>query len=729
MLMSVLEKDRNIEMRKNMSLRIQKIVYYMSLLILVGILVIAGVLIGMHNEKERIKQQDQAEVVTDIAVVNLDEGIYEDGVKKYYSTILMDLEADNLTIENLESARQGILDGSYAAYILIPAEFSQNATSINNIPTKAVLEFAMNPNLREDVSRLTMANVKNFEIGLNTNMSYMYVQALLAEFHNVQDLSGVILNNDMSEMERLLAVDANALLVLPEYEEVDRIDPDLEEIEFHETFDKNEEILDSIYENYESFVKEGEDAFTAMKEKEENVVAEVEAFYEAVSEIDIAVDENGDSVIEPGLENLETYITDYDVEFEKQKKQIVDIVSILTEEEIREEVEQEGDGSGELGDGNTSVEDNINGEESNIEDEIDDGFNFDVEIKPIPQIIKENIESCLQESNTLIENGNAVNRQLINETQEIIGDLRNILSEHAGGEGQYDGEQEPDVEMNAEVTADIVATLERLEELEGKVTQIQEIELIDVDDVYSADIALEPFQILTEEVNKIPKMDIQEYSSIFEEEVVIPLREEIEGENQNVQKAGETMLMPLEEYITELVEFDLFSLYDYDAMDKLLEEFGDNIFALENQIVDVHGEYEEYVSDAVEDANDTMAIMQEELEDAYHNTAGNVDKEVSLAKEYRESMNALNTDILGSFQQKLPYTRVGQLEYVQAYDFMVKPIQMTDASISRNRTTIWHDSDMLRNIFIGMIVTWCMCICTLLFMRIRNFSKDASDNE
>ena len=239
-----------------MELRIQKILYRVVVLLLVGILLLAGALIGMYNERDRLKQQDQAEVVTDIAVVNLDEGIYENGVKTYYSTILMDLEADNLVSENLESARQGILNGNYAAYILIPAEFSQNATSINNVPQKAVLEFAINPNLREDVSRLTMANVKNFEISLNTNMSYMYVQALLSEFHNVQDLSGTILKNDTTEMERLLAVDSNALLVFPEYEEVERVEPDFDEIEFDETFDKNVEILDSVYENYETFVKD-----------------------------------------------------------------------------------------------------------------------------------------------------------------------------------------------------------------------------------------------------------------------------------------------------------------------------------------------------------------------------------------------------------------------------------------------------------------------------------------
>ncbi len=72
------------------------------------------------------------------------------------------MNSDYLVVENLETARQGINNGTYAAYIVIPSQFSHNAISINQEPQKAVLEFAMNPNLREDISRLTMANIKNF---------------------------------------------------------------------------------------------------------------------------------------------------------------------------------------------------------------------------------------------------------------------------------------------------------------------------------------------------------------------------------------------------------------------------------------------------------------------------------------------------------------------------------------------------------------------------------------
>ncbi len=112
----------------------QKIIKVISIVLFQTILIFIGILAGMQNEKNIIKQEEQAEIVTDIAVVNLDEGVFEENKKSFYFSEVMNLEEDFFVSENLEAARAGINNGSYAAYILIPAEFSQNAVSINNTP-------------------------------------------------------------------------------------------------------------------------------------------------------------------------------------------------------------------------------------------------------------------------------------------------------------------------------------------------------------------------------------------------------------------------------------------------------------------------------------------------------------------------------------------------------------------------------------------------------------------
>ena len=58
---------------------IHKITKLLFLILSEGIIILSAGLIGMHNERTRILQEQEADTVTDIAVVNLDEGILEEG--------------------------------------------------------------------------------------------------------------------------------------------------------------------------------------------------------------------------------------------------------------------------------------------------------------------------------------------------------------------------------------------------------------------------------------------------------------------------------------------------------------------------------------------------------------------------------------------------------------------------------------------------------------------------
>lgn len=681
--------------------RIQTILYAVSIVLLAGILLFAGCLIGMQNEKERLKQYEQAEIVTEIAIVNLDEGIYEDGEKIYYSSELMDLEADYLVAENLETARQGILNGSYAAYILIPAEFSRNATSINAIPEKAVLEFAINPNLREDVSRLTMSNVKNFEISLNTNMSYMYVQALLSEFHTAQDMSGTILKNDNIETERLQAIDATELLVEPEYEEIEENDTEIEEVDFNETFDQNQMILDSLYTTYESFVLEGEEAFAAIKEKELVIEEGMGTFSESIEEVDIQTDEEGNNVYAEGLIALDEYLQEYNMNFDTQIELVKDIVDAISGEENEDsDIGTEGgEGSDTAHEDGTSLETEPEEGEGTDTPEIEDILGVDM--KPVTEIIKDNIILTLETANTRITDCNTANAQKIENAKTYITELKEILAEQGADE----------------------ELINKVNNLENELDGLQAVEELSIENTFDETIALEPFRILKQEVEKIEKIETEEYQTIFTEQVLQPLEDEVNAENQAIKTAGESIMTPLGEYMTELEELDLYEYYDEEAMDGLLEEFGENIFTMEEDVLETHGEYEDLVDNTIEHANETMETHQKNLEDAYESTTQNVSGEVNLAIQNRVAMNEVNSEILVSFREKLPYTRIGQLEYVQAYDFMVKPLKMSDSSIHENKTIVWQEYDFWRNALIIMIISWCTCSMLLFYLKMKTYAE------
>lgn len=85
------------------------------------------------------KENNQQEVITQnlIAVVNADEGVYIDGKKVNYAADFMDFPNTNFASTGLMDARDGVENGRYAAYVILPNNFSQAVTSINTKPEKA----------------------------------------------------------------------------------------------------------------------------------------------------------------------------------------------------------------------------------------------------------------------------------------------------------------------------------------------------------------------------------------------------------------------------------------------------------------------------------------------------------------------------------------------------------------------------------------------------------------
>jgi len=890
-------------------MKLQKIIKIFSLILMEMILLLSAGMLGMQNERKRIIQEEQAETVTDIAIVNLDKGVYENNTTKYYSSELMNLDLDNLVAENLEAARQGINNGSYAAYILIPAEFSENAVSLNSVPTKSALEFAVNPNLREDVSRLTMANIKNFEINLNTNMSYMYVQAILEEFHGVQDSAGIIMKNDSDEMARLMGIAPEGLMASPEPFEVEWADPDIEDVDFDEAFETNSQISEDLRDNYDEFVTQGEEAFEVIKEGEAAVVEGMDTFLDIMMEIDIETDDEGNVVYEQGLNDLSAYVEEYEEEFTQQKNKVFEMIDASvfitptptptqgTETPMPASSPTPTSIGGQVPEPvstptstPTMVPDEV--PTATITPEIPGGDqepsptpSATPEVVSIPEIIKKTLDNSLDKANQQIAEKNANMENQINEIRKKIADMQKLLggqtstitygvliqgastsgqtsddmpenqdssskqeedaennpaaedgtdsgnaSEKEDGTGsgnaskKEDGtgsgndsekgedtdskndltgeensdaaenpvdEEEPDdgndlMEENKpnsknnvsdekeqdvgnasvdeqESYGEIVAKttirkpmpifmspvagtdtvnaattlndiqvkqlLDALDEIEEALNQITLLDEMTIEEIYDEEIIKEEFRNLAKEIQALPELSIDEYTGIFEEGIIGPLQEEIINENTKVQDEGSKYMEIQSEYLEELGLFDPYEYYDYEKMDKLTAAFMENIFELEEKVYESQDGYLELVYDTVDTSNESMDAMQENLEKAYVGTEGNVHKEVELAKEYRQQMNETNIEILGGFKEKLPYTRVGKLEYVQAYDFMVKPIKMWDNSVNRNRVSFWQDTDILRNILISLIVIWGISVCALLVIRVYYDARENFDGE
>ena len=827
-------------------MELQRIIKFISIMLFESILLLVGGIFGFQNERNRIKQEDQAEIVTDIAIVNLDEGIYENSGKKFYSTELMDLDVDNLIPENLEVARMGINNGNYAAYIIIPAEFSANAVSLNSIPEKSVLEFAVNPNLREDVSRLTMANIKNFEISLNTNMSYMYVQAVLAEFHDVQDSAEVIMNNDSAELARLLEINPDNFMETLEFVEIEQTKADFEDVDFNGIYKTNMQITNDLQDNYDSFVLQGQEEFEKIKENESIVIDGMEDFYTIMADYNLETDEEGNIVYEKGLSELDECMEEYVLEFEEQKSRIAQMVSFdkdsyhptpsitpnatasptssmapaatisptpsampspsvrptpnksplptgsaLPEATVKPSPaatvnpspleapaipilleEMLNDGLGRI---NTQIEacneaneeqikivkENIaeirlllmESQKPNSTESIKENFNDDEVSEKSEDIWEEdspnNVDvGKITDKNVEIEentnqNSSEDNKEDIEKEDIDKDEEKQDTDEGLDEEGKTTNNEGNEIDSSKkeemldrhfqeyaaknENGSDTRNISDYLDELEEAIDMLEEIKPVTIDEIYSEEIIRAEFNKLLEDIENLPQLDAEKYYTIFDEQILQPLQDEIMAENSKVQEEGDKCAEALDAYVEEMTLFDPYEYYDYEKMDYLIENFGENIFELEDKVDETHEEYIDYVFDAVEMTNESMDILQNNLEEAYEGTAENVQKEINLAKQYRQKMNETNIGILDAFSKKLPYTRIGNLEYVQAYDFMVKPIKLSDVSVNKNRVILFQDYEALKTLLLVLVVLWFLSMGGVFFLKIRNDSKENPD--
>lgn len=145
---------------------------------LVGIMI--GIMIckvtpvrNMSSNGEEEKEISKL-VTSKVAIVNLDEGamVQEEKIN-YAAKLLTDLES-NFLVTGLEDARKGFENGIYAGYIVIPATFSESVLSLNDIPVRAELSYAINNNLREDIKEQVIYDTIQFAAELNSEVKGIY---------------------------------------------------------------------------------------------------------------------------------------------------------------------------------------------------------------------------------------------------------------------------------------------------------------------------------------------------------------------------------------------------------------------------------------------------------------------------------------------------------------------------------------------------------------------------
>ena len=259
------------------------------------------------------EKQNSYKVVstTDIAVVNLDEGVNLKDKKTYYAGKIITLPNEHFHMTGLDDARNGLKSGEYGAYIVIPATFSKAVESINNEPEKATIKYTVNAD-NNDASLASIVNdINSFASVVSENITFIYVSAILEEYHRAQDNTKIILKNDSIDLDNINNISPESLLGRYENVKENNIDYKPLKIDISKYEVENENIVDLFSRELKEAKNENERDFDNIKKESEEAKKGTIKFQRFFEEMTPLKDISGKSIYSNGLNDIEKSITEH----------------------------------------------------------------------------------------------------------------------------------------------------------------------------------------------------------------------------------------------------------------------------------------------------------------------------------------------------------------------------------------------------------------------------------
>lgn len=374
-----------------------------------AVLFIAGSVAGRQMEKNRQEALErQKETVYTIAVVNMDNGIAMGEERINYASLLLYFPNEHFVSTGLSDAKSGIETGFYAAYIVIPETFSETVTSIENNPVKVTLAYQYNSKLSEEAQIQAINDVNEFIAMINSNIAYMYVDAILEEFHRIQDDSTAILASDNTELQRLEAVSAAQLIITAEPVEETVVELGVQPVELASYTDNNIMLLEAMMSGFSEALNEGTDEYALIRETNAAVKTASEDFFLTYAEVLSDTAEEQSKLLEEGQGNLEDAVGTYNQSIEDQREEIVSIVSEAVNEQLNLD-QASADGQLEMilnsvDESNQQALNTLQGEWENALGDLEEGVQQDlaVQLENCMAAMDESLEYLIKEA---FENG------------------------------------------------------------------------------------------------------------------------------------------------------------------------------------------------------------------------------------------------------------------------------------------------------------------------------------
>ena len=106
---------------------------------------------------------------------------------------------------------------------------------------------------------------------------------------------------------------------------------------------------------------------------------------------------------------------------------------------------------------------------------------------------------------------------------------------------------------------------------------------------------------------------------------------------------------------------------------------------LQKSLIENNMSYVDYANKVYTTTEENINTLQKGIQDAKDASNQAVEDGLSAAKNTKTTTSKENQNILADFSAKLPYTRLGSMEYTQAYQFIAKPVALNDVSKEKEK--------------------------------------------
>lgn len=666
--------------------------------------VFCGTKLNKDNQERVIEEINKS---SDIALINLDEGVEIEGKKLYYAQKLLSTQGENLKFTSLNDAKIGLENGTYAAYILIPSTFSASIESINEKPVKVELEYELSDKLALESKAGIVKDIEDFKLKLSNDISYMYVSAVMDEFHNAQDNSKLVLDNDKKELESMSLIKVRDVISHIDFPEIEFVEFARNRLEIEPIVSSNLELIDAMKNSLLEKIQLGKDDYESVSKDKGLLDEGSKDFLNILGGLDIESDENGEPVYQSGIDKLATQVNNYNAQLIDNRAWIV-----------------------------SELASNSNATRSSSQEYVDNS------LSNIKNSWQNNIDTALREANQNIErlvtqaleNLLAIQERIYDELDLYVRDEFQAAHEYYKQEAKRevesykenlinelieegyidDDETDPIYAIIASSSnADIrIATYSNAESFSLRNAQVDFIDrnnfnspmlsasadfqdtdlerrdsLFDIPDISyllgEANIVLPENQGALyagfieglERMYTISTIDIEK---TVKDDVVGAIKSKTSAKYANLKDVISKLNKSFDDYQNSLYQFDPFARIDVRILEQSAKSINSNVRDIAGKSAEYASEQSEEVAKVREKESERTKALRENMDTANKSTEDLVGKTLDGLKDARQSNTDTNKTLLEDFNNKLSYTKVGSIANKEVFEFISAPVQSSE---------------------------------------------------